>query len=102
MAVRVTLTFPKGAVVRLEAEFTTEDGAPVDPTAVSVRTRTPAGVESVLVFGASPVLIRDGVGLFHADIAVGEVGTWAYRWEGTGTAQAVAEARFKVDAGAFA
>ncbi len=102
MAVRVTLTFPRGAVVRLAAEFTDETGVAVDPTTVRARYKPPSAAEVTLIYGADIVLVRDGVGLYHADIEVATAGTWSYRWEGTGAAQAVDEARFKVDAGAFA
>ncbi len=102
MAVRVTLTFPKGAVVRIDAEFTDEAGLAVDPTTVRARYKPPTASEVALVYGSDVRVVRDGVGLYHVDLEADEAGTWSYRWEGTGSAQAVAEARFKIDASVFA
>lgn len=102
MAVRVTLTFPKGAVVRIDAEFTDEAGVAIDPTAVRARYKPASSVEVTLVYGADVRVVRDGVGLYHVDLEANEAGTWTYRWEGAGVAQAVAEARFKIDASVFA
>lgn len=102
MAVRVTLTFPKGAVVRLEAAFTDDDGIAVDPSTVRVRYKPPSSAEVALTYNVNLELVRDGVGMYHADIASTEAGVWNYRWEGTGVAQAVAEAQFRVAASVFA
>lgn len=101
MAVRVTLTFPKGAVVRIDAEFTDEAGAAVDPTTVRARYKAPTSAEVALDYGVDVRVVRDGVGLYHVDLEAAESGTWSYRWEGTGVAQAVAEARFKIETSAF-
>jgi hypothetical protein len=98
----VTLTFPKGAVVRIEAEFSDQAGLTIDPTTVRARYKPPTGAEVALDYGVDAALVRDDVGLYHVDLDANEAGTWTYRWEGAGVAQAVAEARFKIDASVFA
>jgi len=76
-----------GQRVRLSAAFSV-DGSAVDPTLATFRVKTPSGAVSSL-----PVT-RDGVGAYHADVDVTEAGTWYWRAEGTGAAQAAGESAF--------
>lgn len=90
---------PFGALVRLTASFRDDAGDPVDPTTVTAKTKDPNGV--VLTYGylTSPAdIVRDELGEYHVDVVADEVGTWTYKWIGTGAGQAVAAAEFKVDA----
>ncbi|MGH7486060.1 MAG: hypothetical protein ACREMY_10740, partial [bacterium] len=41
-------------------------------------------------------VIQDSTGVYHADVPATIVGTYSYRWEGTGTVVAVAEGSFTV------
>ena len=95
MALRVTLTFPYGTVVRMSAEFTDVEGLPLDPTTVTLRYLPPGGAEVQLLYGAS-AMVKESTGSYRADVLADASGLWRYRWEGTGTAQAVDEATFKV------
>lgn len=102
MTVRVTLSFPEGALVRLAAEFTDLEGAAIDPTTVTLRVKPPLGTAQVYPFNGSPDLVETSpTGVYWADIRVTEPGKWVYRWEGTGVCEAVAEGAFNVTDSVF-
>lgn len=82
-----------GDVVRLTGTFTDIAGAAVDPGAVVFKLLDPAG--AVTTFSGGQV-IKDAVGIYHADATPSEAGTHVYRVEGTGANAAAAENRFKV------
>jgi len=80
-----------GDIYRATVEFRV--GATLtNPTTVTARALSPAGVESALV------AVNDGVGLYHADISPTEAGIWRYWFTGTGTAAAVESGSFRVEA----
>jgi hypothetical protein len=132
LSVVLTLTFPLGALIRFGATFTrpvssteiadalplnvlrggvwivaapiADDEVAGDPSTVRLRVLAPDGVtESTFVYLATADIVRDYVGVFHADIAgaASVAGKWRYRWESTGTGQAAAEAAYIVAASAF-
>lgn len=79
-------------LVRVKAAFTDDAGDPADPTTVTFRIRTPAGVESAYAFGGpGGEVVRDGLGLYHVDVTVTESGRWHFRTEGSAPAQAAEE-----------
>lgn len=90
-------TYDVGDMVRLGAAFTdpANGGAPIDPTAVTLVTRDPAGEETSTSYGAGAI-IRDSVGTYHADVSADLAGTWQYRWYSTGAGQAAAQGYFVV------
>jgi hypothetical protein len=77
--------------------FRDQDGTLADPTTVTLRYRPGPGAAVVTVaYPASPV-IRDGTGLFHADLdttGTSPSATWTYEWSGTGAIQAAADNAF--------
>lgn len=84
-------TYDIGDLVRVSAVFTNSAGTAIDPTAVYVKYRTPAGVTTTLTYGVDVALVKDSVGHYHADISITAAGTWRYRWYSTGTGQASEE-----------
>lgn len=80
--VRVSATFKRGAALD-------------DPTTVTLKIRKGDGTSATYTYALGQV-IRDSLGIFHADISLDVPGTWAYRWEGTGPTQAAGQNTFVV------
>ena len=96
-----TNPYDKGDLVRVSVAFTDLAGAAVDPTAVTVRVKPPTGTLVVWVYGTDAEVVKDATGAYHADVDIDETGSWYFRWEGTGAAQAAAERLFTVRGSAF-
>lgn len=89
--------YQPGDTVRLSTTFTV-GLVLTDPTAVTLTYRTPAGVETTLVYLVDAALVRDSVGDFHADIPATTLGLWTWKWVGTGAAAGIDEGDFTVEA----
>jgi hypothetical protein len=94
-------TYHEGQRVRLTVAFANFLGDAEDPTSVTIKIRTPAGVVSTYTHGVDPELIRDGIGLYWAEIDAETDGIWNYRWAGTGAVKAAVENRFLVTPSRF-
>lgn len=70
-----------GDVVRVAARIVDLAGALADPERVVLKTRLGAGFVTTYVFGVDPEVVRDGIGLYRADLALPSAGVFAYRWE---------------------
>ena len=93
----MTTEYDIGDLARITAAFTDgTSGAAIDPTAVSLTYKDPAGTLKTLVYGTDNALVKDSTGNYHADINVTLNGTWTYRWFSTGTGQAASEGTFQV------
>lgn len=55
-----------------------------DPTSLTLRVTTPAAVDTTYTYGVSAALVRDGVGRYHLNQVVNQIGTWRWRWTGVG------------------
>jgi hypothetical protein len=89
--------FHIGDTVRLDGVFeqTDEDGelVPYDPSPAPVLTlRHPASGTT-----HTPAVVRDDVGMYHADQTVGHAGRWGYRWTTAGAQPAADEGSFSVE-----
>ncbi len=63
-----------------------------DPTIVTAMLRTPLGVETSQIYGAtSSTVVRDGTGVYHLDVTYSLEGPWVVRWKGVGTVIAAVE-----------
>lgn len=84
--------------------FCDSGGSPGDPAQVTLKYQPGTGDTPVVTvtYPASPI-IRDGAGLYHADLDTAgyPTDTWTYLWEGSGGVQAAAEAAFGVQAVPF-
>lgn len=78
--------FIVGQLARLPIRITDLVGVLVDPGAVTLKIKPGAGAVVTV-----PDVVRDGVGLYHADIALVTAGLWAYRWELSAPNAGVAE-----------
>lgn len=74
-------------------------GALADPTTVTLRWRVVGGVETTWTWTSGtpgPNIVRDSVGVFHADIPVVAAGLHYFRWRGFGGVDAAEEGTFSV------
>lgn len=88
-----------GDVVRVSTTpgFTNSAGVLTDPTTVTLRWRVAGGAETTYTWTAvvpGTDIVRDSVGVFHADITVTSPGLHYFRWEGTGAVAAAEEGTF--------
>jgi hypothetical protein len=88
-----------GLVTSPTGGFRDATGTLADPSVVTLKYRPGPGAALVTVtYPASPI-VRDGAGLYHADLdtsAAIVTATWTYEWSGTGTVQALAASAFGV------
>jgi hypothetical protein len=87
-----------GDIVRVSTTpgFTNAAGALADPTTVSLKWRVAGGTTTTWVYLTDSQIVRDSVGLFHADIPVVSAGLHYFRWIGTGAVTAAEESTFSV------
>lgn len=64
----------------------TDNGVPADPQTLALKVRTPAGIIMTYAYPAVPI-VRDSVGVYHADIVLTVPGTWVAQWETSSPAQ---------------
>lgn len=76
--------------------FINSAGDLADPTTVTLRWRVAGGPETTWVMGTDSQVVRDSVGVFHADIPVVAAGLHYFRWVGTGAVAAAKEGTFSV------
>jgi len=69
-------------------------GALTDPTVVTLKWRVAGGTTTTWVYLTDTQIVRDSVGVFHADIPVVAAGLHYFRWEGTGAVVAAEESTF--------
>lgn len=83
--------------------FRDANGALVDPATVVLKYKPGASAALVTVTYPAPPIVKDDIGLYHADLdTTGFLTTvWTYTWTGTGTGQAIAEGSFNVQAAPF-
>ncbi len=86
-----------GDVILVSAAFVDGDTeAPIDPDAVMLSIRTPAGVVTTYTHGVNSTIVKEAVGQYFAHIDANEAGFWFYRWWSTGFGQTAKENEFKV------
>lgn len=93
--------YDKGDLVRCSGEFKDGSGTYADPNPLLFKMKDPSGVTTTYTYGTDPQLVKDGTGRYHVDVSATKVGTWYYRFEGTGTGQCAGENHFVVRATAF-
>lgn len=93
------MAYDVGDIVRISAAFTV-GGAATDPTTITLKVKTPAGVIATYTYAAAQIT-RDSAGNYHKDITIDAAGDWWFRWESTGTAQAAEEGVVPIQASHF-
>ena len=88
-----------GDLVRVSTApgFKNAAGALADPTTVKLRWKRHGEAETLWTYLTDSQVVRDSIGLFHADIPVAEPGLHYFRWEGTGSVTAAEEGTFSVE-----
>ena len=88
----------QGQLVRLETTVTDLDGNLVDPTTLTLKYGQSGGIPTVLTWAGGQI-IRDSLGMFHADVpAVAQITPQQidYEFIATGAATAAGAGRFTV------
>ena len=79
-------------VAKLTAAFTeVESEAPVDPTTLVLKIVDPAGTVTTWTYGIGIEIVRVSQGVYFFLLLLTVSGTYYYRWEGTGAAQAAGQ-----------
>lgn len=94
--------FLVGQVVRIDAEIRGENGLLADPGSLALKVRIGAGAITAYAYGVAAELVRDSVGMFHADLPLSAPGEMYYRWETDSPNKGAAEGRIVIAAGRFA
>ena len=71
---------------RTSAEFTDDSGQAADPTVVTLKVTSPAGV-TTYTYGSGADIVRTAAGRYHYDHAPAAEGTYSYLWLGTGAVE---------------
>ena len=82
----------EGSTVRVQVTFVV-GGVNTDPTTVTLKVKSPAGVTTTYTYALSQVS-KSATGVNSKDLGpsiIDAPGAWGYRWIGTGTAAGVAE-----------
>lgn len=85
----------------LSYTFLNAAGAAADPTVVTLKLRTPAGVETSHVHGTDVNVVKDSVGVYHYELPLAESGLYTWRWIGTGALVCADEGTIPVRASRF-
>ena len=92
-------TYELGNTVVLAVQFVTlRPTVPADPGSITCRVLDPTGAETD--YTITP-LTRTGVGAYSVSGLPTLVGTWSYRWEGTGAVVAAHDNTFIVSSSSF-
>lgn len=89
--------YTKGDDVSVYADFTDRNGALINPTAVTCKTKNPAGAIVTYVYGADVALVRESTGKYRLEIAATISGRWTYRFEASGVGMSAGEGQFFVE-----
>lgn len=74
-------TYPAQVTVRNDA------GALVDPPTLALKVRDPTTTVTTYVYGTDAIIVRDSIGLFHADVPLDAAGMWVIAWPTTDESQ---------------
>ena len=85
-----------GDLIQVQATFTTAgSGLAIDPATVKVTWRDPNGESTTYTYPAAEI-IKDAIGVYHANISALVSGTWHYAWDAYGTGQSAGEQEFEI------
>ena len=95
------IVFIVGEVARLSLRVADLTGIAADPGTIVLKIKPGTDTVADYLYGSAPELVRDGAGLYHADIPLTAAGLWAYRWQLTTPNAGAAEGKILVSAGRF-
>jgi hypothetical protein len=81
----------RGSRVRFTGTFTNLAGTASDPTTVLFKYELPSGTQTTLTYGTDAALVKSATGVYYVELTLATVGTYSFRWEGSGTLTAVDE-----------
>ena len=70
--------------IALSLNLTDASGNDYDPTTVTLKTKSPSGIDATYVYGTDSEVTRTDAGDYVGTITPDESGQWFYRWETTG------------------
>lgn len=82
MPVTTTELIDRGDTRTLTVQILASDVL-VDPSALTLTIRTPAGVSTIYTYGVGSEITRDSTGVYHRDVTFTEAGAWTYEWHST-------------------
>lgn len=85
-----------GNVAQLTATFTDLNNNLVDPTTVICIVQTPDNVKTTYTSSTTPAIVRASLGVYNLALSLVEVGTYIYRFSGTGSVIAAGFNTFSV------
>lgn len=88
-------TYDKGDLITLTGTFTNAGGTATDPTTITLKVKKPGTALATYTYALSQVT-KTSTGVYTRNTSLDTVGTWWYRWEGTGTVEAAVEGWFEV------
>lgn len=91
-----------GDEVEVGYTFKNSAGVATDPTAVTLKIQTPAGVETSHVYGTDINVTRSGAGIYAYPLEFAESGIYTIRWIGTGAVVKADEETIPVKPSRFA
>ena len=77
--------FDSGDKIRISSIFTDTANATGDPSTVQFHWKQPDGTTGSAQYGTAAALVRQAVGIYYYDTALGAPGTLWYSWRSTGT-----------------
>lgn len=86
--------------VRVSVEFQDINGIYTDPTTVTFKFKTPAGVITTYT-APNANIIKPSTGNYYVDLTANQEGDWWWQWAGTGAVQATDEGYFTVRESTF-
>lgn len=78
-----------GDLKTINGTFKNAAGTLTDPSGLTFTYRTPAGVETSLVYGTDAEVVKSSAGTYYVNLSLTASGRWAYKWVATGTVQGV-------------
>jgi hypothetical protein len=88
--------------VRIAANFQDDTRVDIDPDTVLIKIINPYGTIVSYTYGTDAALIQASTGDYYIDYTPNVSGRWHYRWESTGTNEAIAvEGSFVVSMSPF-
>lgn len=85
-----------GDQVRVTTTFTDLAGVVADPSTVTCDVKTPRGVSTAYVYGTDASLTKTSTGIYNLDLDLTEAGTWAWKFNGSGSLKAADQGRISV------
>jgi len=78
------LTASVGSGYTHRAAFRDDDGAPIDPSAVTFKAKAPDATVTTYTYPADTQIVKDAVGRYHVVHVPTAAGAWHFEFAGTG------------------